>query len=651
MSAVVAGVKRSYFEMADMLGPLDTGSGGTSRTQSPFRTPTSAWDKPPDFSTNDRANGRTVLSRRASIEPSASVVLIGVRGVGKSTLGVLAATAYNRRLIETERAFSEATGSTAVAYRKQKGTVEYQKRHNQILQDTLRTNSVGAVIVSSFSDLEGEGANIVRDYSKTHPVIHVSRDAEGIRSHLRVWTSDRINELLSASSSLLRKCSNYEFLNLSESKHGSEKNDGRNGSLSGLHEDSSSNGSFLTLKRVERDFIRFLRNVIGDHERQPVHHSAYPFSYIELESRTYTFAVTTSVSEVVSNTVDLDEMQIGADCIELVVDGNMAAKRRGIGDVSLAFAMVRRATVLPILLTATKAISVPQQSRAELFELTRSCFRLGPDLCTVDLDLQEPQLLHLISCRGRSKVIALSEKDERPSKGWNDRVLLDSYVRAANLGCDLVKITMPAQSAEDAFEISSFQRTIGALNMAPRLIAYNTGHKGRSSKCFNKILTSVEPPNASEDASRDRTISGENGVTAKAVTEALFASFVFEPMRIHLCGADVSYSVSPAMHNVAYQACGMRYIYEARSTDNLGEVKTLMHATDSGGIALAQPFKTILASMMNGLSPHAKAIGAINTILPVRELSTDGAIPEEPAVIAQRNQQGPVKALYGFNTG
>lgn len=55
--------------------------------------------------------------------------------------------------------------------------------------------------------------------------------------------------------------------------------------------------------------------------------------------------------------------------------------------------------------------------------------------------------------------------------------------------------------------------------------------------------------------------------------------------------------------------------------------------------------------MMNALSPHAEAIGAVNTVVPVRELDSDGSVPNESTVIAQSRQQGPVKALYGFNTG
>lgn len=560
-------------------------------------------------------------------------------------MGVLAATAYNRRLVDAERAFLEATGSSTTAYRKHKGTEEYQKRHHQVLEDTLKLNNTGAVIVCGFSDLEGNGAGSIREYSQSHPVIHVTRDADGIQSSLRSWTTERINELLLASGALVRSCCNYEFFNLTEVENGSANVSELNGSTSISQDSSSSNGSFLTLKRVERDFIRLLRNVIGDHNRGPAHHSAYPFSQVEIERRAYTFAVTIRASEVISQAVDFDQAQIGADCVELIVDDPVIIGKNASKDLSQAFAIVRRATILPILLTAADNNPSPSSERAHKLEIVDSCLRIAPDLCSVDLTLTESEISQLVRCKGRSRIIGVSEMHDRPPNGWRDEFCLGTYTRAVRLGCDLVKITMPTISVEDAFAVQALHHAIEALGLPPRLIAWN---RGATSKCFNRILTSVAPPNLTSNV---MGMGMDGAITAKAITQALFATFVFEPMRFFIYGADVSYSLSPAMHNAAYDACGMRYTYEAYSSNDLEDFNRIVQATDFGGIAITQPYKTTAVSMMDGLSPHAKAIGAVNTIVPVRELSSSGNIPNELTIVAQRNQQGPVKGLYGFNTG
>ena len=620
-------------------------SGHNSRVQSPLGALSRASSQAPDHQASEGPKASNGRPRRISFEPLASIVLIGVRGVGKSTLGILAASAYSRRLVDTDRAFLEATGSTVSAYRKTEGTAEYQKRHNQVLESTLNGNSIAAVIVCTFSDLEGNGSRILQEYAQSHPVIHVTRDLEGVQSVLKVWPAERVNELLSASTPLLRSCSNYEFYNLTDSGSGEDIP----WTVANGHAEATSTpiDSFLTLKRVERDFIRLLRNVIGDHERGQAHHSAYPFSQLEVERRKYTFAVTLRVSEVLKGSIDFDEAQTGADCVEVVVDIAFSSKRKYFSDISKAFATVRRATILPIMLSveSTSAAGLRVDNTA-LFETTEYCLRIGTDLCTVNLWMTDAQLQHLVSSKGYSRIVAHHDMSSIPAQGWYDPICVEAYCRAAGLGCDLVKITMPAALIEDGASVEGLHRQIQALNLRPRLIAYNTGSRGRTSKCFNNVLTPVQP-----HASTKTFNVATADVTAREVTQALFAAFVLQPMRFYIFGGDVSYSLSPAMHNAAYEACGMRYQYEAISSSKINDLKMLTQAHDFGGTAVTQPFKTTVLDLMSGLSPHAKVIGAVNTIVPIRKLASDGSIPNESDIISHRNQQGPVRALYGFNTG
>ena len=649
MATTVSGLKRSYY---DMTGVAPTShyseSGHNSRVQSPLHTPSRASSQPLDLQASEGPRTSNGLARRVSFQPFASIVLIGVRGVGKSTLGILAASAYSRRLVDADRAFLEATGSAASAYRKTKGTAEYQQRHNQVLESTLNGNSSGAVIVCTFSDLEGNGARILREYAQSHPVVHITRDLEGVQSVLKVWTVERVNDLLSASAPLLRSCSNYEFYNLTDS--GNREDTPWTATHAHADVASTPNDSFLTLKRVERDFIRLLRNVIGDHERGQAHHSAYPFSQVEVERRKYTFAVTIKISEILDGSIDFDDAQTGADCVEILVDIAFISKRKYFSDISTAFAIVRRATILPIMISVDSTNAArPYLHGTTLFETMEYCLRLGTDLCTAHLSMTDAQLQHIVGSKGYSRIVAHLQMNTIPPQGWDDPMCIEAYSRSADFGCDIVKITMPAGSVENSGSIESLHKQVQALDKRPRLIAYNTGSRGRTSKCFNKTLTSVKSHASLAVISPNNTSTID--VSAREVTQALFAAFVLEPMRFFIYGGDVSYSLSPAMHNAAYEVCGMRYHYEAISSSKIDGLKTLTQAHDFGGTAITQPYKTTALELMCGLSPHAKVIGAVNTIVPVRELYPDGSIPDEFDIISHRNQQGPVKALYGFNTG
>lgn len=148
--------------------------------------------------------------------PNISFVLIGIRGSGKSSLAFLAATAYNRRLVDIERAFFERTGQSLAEHRKTVSIDEYHKHHQEVLRATLEEHSEGCVIVCNFSDLEHGGDTILRDYAQKHPVIHITRDVRGIKLHMRVWSEEKTAHLLTISGPLLRACSNFEYFNKTE---------------------------------------------------------------------------------------------------------------------------------------------------------------------------------------------------------------------------------------------------------------------------------------------------------------------------------------------------------------------------------------------------------------------------------------------------
>jgi hypothetical protein len=232
---------------------------------------------------------------------------------------------------------------------------------------------------------------------------------------------------------------------------------------------------------------------------------------------------------------------------------------------------------------------------------------------------------------------------QRPRKGWADKMCLDHYRRAAQLGCNVLRITMPADAYEDAFAISAFESAVRDLGLPTRLMAYGTGATGKLSRCLNKSMTSVRPSDSSQNDS--------DYSTARELTEARFLVSIFEPLQFFVYGADVSYSVTPAMHNAAYNVCGAPYTCEARSSNDLDGFKANFYRHDFGGSALAQPYKTKILPLLDGLSPHAKVIGAINSLIPVRDLSVDGSLPNDAELTARSPRRGEVRALYGFNTG
>lgn len=661
MAATHAGVKRSFQQMHNIEGsPGRVVSAPDPRETSPrsrTRTPVAHRQTERVESVGSSSQTTpTVLPRQSSFEPDASVVLVGVKGVGKSSLGVLAASAYRRRLIESERIFFDKTGHTAAAYRRLKGSAEYHRRHDEVIGQLLEHHSKNAIIILNFTDLENSGADILRSFAQTHPVIHVIRDAKSVSAYLNLWAEDRVRQLLRLSGPLLRSCANFDFFNLSADEANEDAAQLRRSDEQAWSEVRTANGPFLTLKRAERDFLKLLRNIIGDHARGPSHQSAYPLSQIPVERRTYTYGVVVDMNRVLRGEVELENAQIGADAIELVVSvtgiEGPSSPSEPVGDPNLiakAFSMVRRASILPIILTVARAEDESEADRAQRLELGQIFMRLGPEYCTVDMHLGDVTIENIASGKGRTKVIGHKHFPARLLNGWNDSELVFTYHNMHRLGCDIVKISMVTNQEMDNFEVEQFQRRIRENSTMPRLICYNTGMIGRTSLCFNHVLSPVRA--RKNEVSCPRTGGATPLVTAKELTHALFAIYKHEPMNYYIYGRDVSWSLSPAMHNAAYAACGMSHQFTTFSAPSLDELQGLINEHNFGGSAVVQPYKTSVVPLMTVLSAHAKAIGAVNSIIPIRELLNDGNVPDELRIMSSRNRSGPVQGLWGDNTG
>jgi shikimate dehydrogenase len=97
-------------------------------------------------------------------------------------------------------------------------------------------------------------------------------------------------------------------------------------------------------------------------------------------------------------------------------------------------------------------------------------------------------------------------------------------------------------------------------------------------------------------------------------------------------GSPVRHSLSPAMHNAAFRAAGLDWIYVALEVAP-GEVPAALagaRALHLGGLSVTIPHKEAAAAAVDELSPSAQAVGAVNTVVPagggrLRGENTDGA--------------------------
>lgn len=84
-----------------------------------------------------------------------------------------------------------------------------------------------------------------------------------------------------------------------------------------------------------------------------------------------------------------------------------------------------------------------------------------------------------------------------------------------------------------------------------------------------------------------------------------------------LLGSPVSHSISPMMHNESFHQLDLDYVYLAFDvgTEHLSSVVDGLRAMNVRGFNLTMPNKNAMCELCDSLSPAAKIIGAVNTVV------------------------------------
>lgn len=599
----------------------------------------------------------------ASFDADASIIITGIRGAGKSTLAIIASAAMERKVVDLEKAFHEATGFSSPVYKRTNGAIACQTRQASILREVLERYKRNSIIVCSW--IERGIQSTLEELRWTMPIIYVLRDPEAIQNHLKVYDSSTVHNLLDASSTVFRRCTGFEFFNVSEERNKV------GGSATGfpsspIAEVDRPLAPYLTLKRAERHFLKFL-SLILPKGAIPFVESAFPLACVPAEERQFTYAISLPLSSLIDGNVDIQELETGADAIEIIIDDlscDYANRLRSssqipphrASEISRILAQVRRDTVVPIFLH----VAFPEAALSDNFwqslYVSYVChgLRLAPEYLTVDMRLENQLLANIQAIKGTCKVVGNLQLLQPDPPPWSSQFWCSYYQKVRDTGCDLARFTRRPVSATDNFDVRLVHHAIESTSgRRIPLIAYNTGPLGRMSACFNQILTSVSPEGSQVDhggKGADVAALAFPSLTAPEATRALYSSFYYDPMRLYVFGAKVGYSLSPAMHNAALKACGIPHHYEPHSTSTIASLRELVNDPHFAGASVGLPFKVEIISLTHSLSRHARAIGAVNTLIPVRHLDPDGSLRGDTLLFHGRNRAGPVKALYGENT-
>ena len=473
---------------------IDSQSSYTSPTKgATTRTVSEVFNSPTPTIARSRIPSPEASQRTLQYDPNASIALIGMRGSGLSTLAVLASSSLGFRVLDADQYFYKTTGLSRAAYKTAHGISKYRQEELQLMRSMLFDNPTGAIIVCGPGAVEGKGKEWLAEYSKEHLIIYILRDAKEIQQHLRAFDVETIKNLIRRAAPAYRRLSSFEYYNISDTLI-------RNPSSTPSRGDMSP--SALALKNVEEDFVHLIHSIVREDDSSDRYKARHSLSSLPIVSRRFTYVLSIPLTTLSSHMSEFKGVDIEADAIEVTIPISALCKDgKTLGEtaedwISRQVSVVRRNIGLPILYQIENDdTGRPDIDEDQYFALLEHGLRLGPEYLCVDLECNTDRIKTLVASKGQTGVIGHYSVCDPAEDGWDSTKHWAMVQRAQDLGCDILRICQRATSLADNFASQHFiHRVKASQNYSIPVIAYNTGHLGRMSCCFNPILSPVTHP-------------------------------------------------------------------------------------------------------------------------------------------------------------
>ncbi|KAJ3720311.1 Shikimate dehydrogenase [Lentinula raphanica] len=545
----------------------------------------------------------------ASVSPSTpfasskSVVLIGMRGSGKTFIGELAATALQWTFIDADNYFETANEIGVRQFVHDNGWPAFREAETKLLKGLLSERSQNHVISLGGGIVETPAArDLLKNWvSSGGIVVHVARNIEEVIEYLGLEGSrpaygEPVSEVFKRRTPWFAECSSHRFIN---------------------HVEAFAEGKMVvdpadTKRGVRQEVARFFNHITGV--------SVNLSQNLTPGRRSYFLSLT--YPDIMLALPAIEDLSAGVDALEVRVDllrskeevdpqGKHIPSQAYVADQISA---LRRVTSLPLIFTVrtvSEGGAFPDHALKEAASLLNLAINLGVEYLDVEMRLPEQTIKQLNARKGFTQIIG-SWHD------WSGRLKWDSFeaqamydVAARN--SDIVKMVFTASSMQDNFACQTFSTKTNARPGAKPFIAINMGAAGQLSRILNSTFSPVSHP-----LQPSRAAPGQ--ISFAQVTKALHLIGDLPAKKFYLFGSPIAHSLSPTLHNTAFDILGFPHTYELLETSGIDEdIKNTINSPDFGGASVTIPHKMNIIPLLDRLTPAAKAMGAVNTIIPQTE--------------------------------
>ncbi|KAG0222912.1 3-dehydroquinate dehydratase (3-dehydroquinase) [Actinomortierella wolfii] len=539
-------------------------------------------------SSTSRATGTATIKE-------STIVVIGMRGAGKTSMGKYASRTLKRPFTDVDHYFEAQLKTTIPEFIKEHGWAAFREQESKMLSELLTKYPKGHVISCGGGIVETESAReslkAFRDQGGM--VLHLVRSIDEIENYLNKDTTrpmfgESLRDVWNRRKGWYSECCNYEFVVAGQQLKGIEDEDARE------------------WKIVESNFERFLQTVLGGGvDRKPANRA-------QLTAKP-TFFLSLTFSDITPALQHLTTLTTGSDLIELRVDLLKAPEGCEFRDhVAQQVSLLRRHSALPILFTVRSRSQGGQWADDDvdgMVRLLEDGLAWGVEYLDVEIGLPKAALERVLSRRGATQIVA-SWHDTQGVVQWDSKAMEDKYALAESLKPDVIKLIGTAKSMQDNFACAAFAEKHKGQGKRP-LIALNMGAIGQLSRVLNEVFTPVTHPLLPVKAAPGQ-------LSAKEIQQARTTLGLTSAKQFYLFGTPIQQSLSPLMHMTSFQSLGLPHNYSLFETATVDEsVVSKMRSADFGGASVTIPHKLEVMQHLDELTDEAKAIGAVNTVVPV----------------------------------
>ena len=321
----------------------------------------------------------------------------------------------------------------------------------------------------------------------------------------------------------------------------------------------------------------------------------------------------------------LPSLRIGADALELRVD---LLDDISVPSLHRQIALLRDNCPLPIVYTVRSVGQIgkfpPDPER--IFSLLKEGLRAGAEWIDIEACWPVDQIntftaLAIEKYSSTSRLLGSLHVTTPQSREQVDKIFSECSL---NGRAHVLKAVTGAANNDDCELI----HTSGAANKdGMPYIGVCLGAAGARSRVLNRRFTPV--------THALMAVAAPGQLTVDQLMDARVKEGLLTPKQYFLFGTPIQQSLSPAMHNGAFDALRLPHRYGLREETDATSYTELLSDPTFGGASVTIPHKETIIPLIDEVRGAALSIGAVNTVVPEVVVNADGTTS---------------RRLVGFNT-